>query len=132
MKYLVLSIILFVTIFAFTDLANAAPIAPVIVVSPEVWDLGQVFQESAYSKTFRIYNNGDSALIINKIRPTCGCTTTQITSGEVLAGSSISFEAHFKTGSVSGEVQRRIYIQSNDPLKPISLIKIIGNVLQKK
>jgi hypothetical protein len=132
MKHLVFSIlIIIITMFGFSNLSDAAPTGPEILVSPEVWDLGQVPQKSQYSTTFRIYNNGDSTLIIHKIRPTCGCTTTQIASGEVLAGSNISFEASFKTGSARGPIYRGIYVQSNDPQKPISLIKIFADIFKK-
>jgi hypothetical protein len=129
MKNIILIIILTLT---FHGLAYAGSRAPAILISPEVWDLGQVPVEKEYSKVFRIYNNGNALLTVDKVRPSCGCTTTHLSTSEALAGSSISFEAWFRTGTISGEVERKIYVHSNDPQKPISLIKIIADVFLNK
>ena len=129
MKNIILIIIL---TLALQSLAFAGSRAPSILVSPEVWDLGRVPGETQYSNTFKIYNNGNALLIIDKVRPTCGCTTTQISTSEVPADSSVSFEAWFRTGTGSGKVERKIYIHSNDPQKPVSLIQIMADVILGK
>ena len=60
-------------------LAQAPPERPIIAVSPETRDLGEISQKNGIAKTaFEIKNEGKEDLIINKLETSCGCTSASV------------------------------------------------------
>jgi len=60
-------------------IANAPLDRPIITTRPESIDLGKVSQAKGVTTTlFKIANTGKTALVINKLETSCGCTTASI------------------------------------------------------
>src|SRR6187551_3780084 len=49
---------------------------PKIEIPETRHDFGRVFERKQYIHEFPVYNRGDGDLVINNVRPGCGCTVT--------------------------------------------------------
>ncbi|HEY5894160.1 MAG TPA: DUF1573 domain-containing protein [Chthoniobacterales bacterium] len=70
--------------------------------------------DKSVSGTFKFKNTGDSPVTITEVRPTCGCTTTELTKTTYRPGESGSIVAHFDIGSRVGEQAKEIVVTSDD------------------
>lgn len=112
-------------------LPSSAPEHAKIAISPEAWDLGKVYEGKIYTQVFKVCNGGKSTLQITKIRRSCGCTTTKISTTEISSFDCASFEANLNTKNMKGKIKRKIYIHSNDPEQEITLIEITADVTKE-
>lgn len=124
-------------------LAESAPAErPIISISPEVIDLGEVSQaKGGTNASFEIINTGKTDLMINKLDTSCGCTSAAIVSkGEegprfampghgtqnptgwkivITPGESAQLKVYYDPDvhkDFRGAAIREIYIYSNDPI----------------
>lgn len=70
--------------------------------------------DKSVSATFKFKNAGSSPVTIKRVRPTCGCTTTELTKTTYEPGESGSIVAHFDIGSRVGEQAKEIIVTSDD------------------
>jgi hypothetical protein len=125
-------------------LIQAAPaIRPVITISPDLYDFGNVSQKQGIVNTFfSIKNEGQGDLTINKLETSCGCTTASIVYKDK-EGPIFSMAGHGKNEKIKdwqvaippgdsaqlkvyydpnmhkdfrGTAIREIYVFSNDPI----------------
>ena len=66
---------------------------------------------------FIVKNEGNEDLIIERIRVSCGCVKTGISTKLIKPGKSAELKAIFDTTGYDGKVEKDIYIKSNDPLE---------------
>lgn len=97
---------------------------PKIEVSEQSFDFGYGFVGEHYRHTFWIYNQGDAALEIKKIRTFCGCTTTELKRNQLAPGDSTSFDFIFDTQGFFAERVKWAYIRSNDPRDSILKVNV--------
>lgn len=100
--------------------AGLAGFLPVIEVSPEFFDFGDVAYGDLAEYVFIIKNTGDAPLEIKRISTSCACTTAKAATQIILPGQQTELTVSYNTGAMSGphgmgEQDRIIYIQSNDP-----------------
>ncbi|MFC1712375.1 DUF1573 domain-containing protein [Candidatus Poribacteria bacterium] len=101
---------------------------PVLSVSEEIWDFGIIKQGEVVKHTFKLKNTGNNDLIIDKVRTTCGCTAVMLSSKNIPSGGSSELEVEFNSEDFEEDVQRSVYIQSNDVRKPNRQLKITAHV----
>lgn len=69
-----------------------------------------------------IHKQGNSALFVESISTSCGCTEAELDSMSIAPGQSSELTISFDSGAhgldVIGEVTRQIFIASNDPNQP--------------
>lgn len=130
--------------------ANAPANRPIISVSPESIDLGDVSQAKGETNTlFEITNTGETDLTINKLDTSCGCTSAAIVFNSEegprfsMAGHGIESPMDWSVTIPSGEKAqlkvyydpnvhedfrgdaiREIYVYSNDPINFETRVKI--------
>lgn len=99
--------------------------APKLEVEPEVNDLGRVepSDEGVLFK-FAIRNAGDEILKITKVRPFCGCTTTELPKDQLGPGEEVILEAKLKTKGYEGRVSKAIALETNDPQAKSKMIRV--------
>lgn len=96
----------------------AASAAPAIFVDSAVHDFGTVNEGFVYYHSYVISNGGTSPLVLERIRPNCGCTTVDLASNTIEPGASVRLDVSFDTtGMLEGVNNRYIYIESNDPVR---------------
>ena len=105
---------------------------PKIKVVPEVWEIGQIAPSSRHSTTIEVYNIGGAPLIIDKVRSTCGCTTTRISTTEIFSGQKAALGVTFLAGSRAGKSTKKVYITSNDPETPKFTFTLTADVVSKE
>jgi hypothetical protein len=102
--------------------AGEPPKGPRIAAEPLVFDFGKVLSQKTLHKDFIIKNFGTEDLDIERVSTTCGCTVAEEPPKVVKPGQSAVLKIKFETRSYSGRVERKILVQSNDPVKnPLEL-----------
>ncbi|PWD98554.1 DUF1573 domain-containing protein [Marinilabilia rubra] len=105
--------------------------APVIEIDDRVFDFGEIEQGKKVSHAFMIKNNGNSKLILRKIRASCGCTAIQPEKKVIEPGESTKLVAQFNSRGMSGRQNKSVTIYSNDPKKSTLLLRLTGSVVKE-
>jgi len=122
MKKLVLLVV--VGIFSFATHAQK------ITFKNETVDYGQIEKGSDGVRIFEFTNTGDSPLIINDVKSSCGCTVPEKPDGPIAAGETGIIKVKYDTNRV-GPIRKTITVYSNAD-EPVKAIKIKGTVLDPK
>lgn len=77
---------------------------------------------------FKYTNTGKTPLLINNVKPGCGCTTVNYTKEPVLPGKQGDIEIRFDSKGFSGKQYKVIKVEANIPNKFIELV-ISANVI---
>lgn len=123
-----------------------------LVVEPASFDFGIVSKKQGkVRKTFQIYNNGSSPLVISNVKTSCACVTASLIVGEnkspyfgtggapdnwsisiqpnEVAGLEFVLDLHHRS-VVIGPLIREVTIFSNDPIYPKLFIRVEAKVTQ--
>lgn len=125
------------------ELAKNAPAdRPILTISPNSIDMGDISQKNGVAVTFfEIKNDGESDLVISRLDTSCGCTAASIVynnqegpkfamaghgtespkdwQATIPAGQTARLKVYYDPNvhkDLIGPVTREIYIYSNDPL----------------
>lgn len=122
LAYIVLVIALVFTSCKNTDKDNSNPLStdlidnenpPVIEFDNEEFDFGTIAQGETVYHIFNLKNVGKSDLILNDVKPTCGCTVPKNWPKQPIApGESAKIEVQYD-GSGNGLVKKLITVSSN-------------------
>ncbi|MGE4544537.1 MAG: DUF1573 domain-containing protein [Pedobacter sp.] len=102
--------------------------SPQIVTETPAFHFGTIAEGDKVEHIFTFTNQGDTPLIIDRVRSTCGCTGTLLSQKEVLPRQSGEVKIIFNSSGMRGPVVKWIYIYSNDPVNPKSKLQINGIV----
>jgi hypothetical protein len=92
--------------------------APKLKVDSTHFDFGFTPEGLPVIHRYWAYNVGTDTLKINRVRPSCGCTTVPLTKKELAPGDSVSLELKFDTKRFKGQIAKTAAIDSNDPDHP--------------
>lgn len=95
--------------------AHAALAAPRITCDEPIHDFGVSRNAEAIDHTFVLRNAGDSELVINQVRTSCGCTTTTLAKQTLAPGENVPLAVHFSLVGRQGPQTKFIYVDCNDP-----------------
>ena len=101
---------------------------PKLQFSESFWDFGYLPDDAQVSHLFLIKNVGDDSLFITNVRTTCGCTYAPINKSRLGLGEIADLEVIFSSRKFRGEVQKAIYITTNDTSSPSSYVAISAKV----
>ena len=108
---------------------EAAPAAnPKIVAVKPILDVGKVAKSDKVKVDFEIQNTGTAELVIQDVRPTCGCTVASF-DAKIAPGASGKIHAEVDTIDFSGPIAKTITVLSNDPTTPRLTLTIKAVVL---
>jgi len=126
---IVISIVVIVGAFLiFYNIQNKSSQPPTISFSEEEWDFGKIKEDERPIHIFTIKNTGREELIISRVRSSCGCTATMLSSDNIKPGQSAELQATFNPTGFNGIVKKDIYIESNDPQLPKTKVTINAEV----
>ena len=126
---LLLVLVFFVSVgFVFGLSAEKETSAPDIEFSEDLWNFGTVTHGDKVTHVFEVKNLGETVLIINRVRPSCGCTAALLSSSQVSPGGSAQIEVTFNSSGFKGKVNKYIYVESNDPDEPRKKLTITAVV----
>jgi len=106
--------------------------APVMELSTDVWDFGEVYQWTNPSITVSIFNKGDEPLEIKDVKSSCGCTPTFLSDKTIKPGDKGFLKIDFSSYLSTGPVRKMVRLTTNDPAHKVKDIRVIGNVSDKK
>ena len=117
---------------------NFAPVVPpkdyqppVLVVEQATHDWGTVFKGEVVQHRYEVKNTGGSPLIIQKVKPSCGCTVVdEATIDKVIQpGATGRFELKIETSRLTvGKQQKYADVQTNDPKQSAFRVFIKGQI----
>ncbi|HSJ53784.1 MAG TPA: DUF1573 domain-containing protein [Anaerolineae bacterium] len=112
----------------------ALPQAPgAIELSATEFDFGTVPNTGPVSRAFQVRNAGSGPLRIDGASTSCGCTTAEITAGELAPGAStpltVTYDPLAHDGAL-GEFLRIVYVRSDDPETPEATLTIRVRVVE--
>ncbi len=112
--------------------AAAVEAAPHIKFLKEDHDFGRILYGDVVEVEYPFINNGDEALVIEKLRSSCGCTKAVKGSKKVAPGERSKIAAALDTeGLKQGKTIKTVYVHSNDPDRPIAKLKLYAYVVRE-
>jgi hypothetical protein len=103
----------------FADQAIAIEKTSKITFDEPKHDFGKVKQGVALTFIFKFKNDGDERLVIQNVRPSCGCTGASIgDKKEFEKGEEGEIKVTFSTSGRVGAQIKTVVVQSNDPKTP--------------
>ncbi|HRX87541.1 MAG TPA: DUF1573 domain-containing protein, partial [Phycisphaerae bacterium] len=114
-----------------TPSAQPSTAAPVAVVANPSVDLGEAREGVTAVATFVIENHGTSDLIIEDVKPSCGCTTVELGEDErvIPPGGKRDIVARLDTTNRLGRQVKPITVKLNDPRSPEIKLTLTVNVV---
>ena len=109
-------------------LIAGAEARPEVVLSETSFDFGSVAQGSKVVREIDIKNTGTADLIIQRVSPSCGCTTTAVSSPTVKPGASEKIRVTFDTSGFFGPKKKTVSVLTNDPENPERVFTLTGHV----
>jgi len=104
--------------------------SPKVVMTKATHDFGKVGPGSTHKADYEFKNEGEAALLTNRIQSTCGCSKPiLIKDGKRFSmplktpvsfepGESGQVEVTFKSPATKGNVNKNLYLLTNDPASP--------------
>jgi hypothetical protein len=126
-------------VFALSLIGAAVSTSAAEVAAPQIqcqeatYDFGSRDASESVEHTFILNNTGSADLEIKKVQPACGCTTAELEKNIIPPGDSAKIAAKLSLAGRTGELQKPINIESNDPTNPtlqLAIKGIVGNEFQ--
>ncbi len=102
--------------------------APKIFCQEQIFQFGQREASNPVRHTFTLQNRGDTDLIIHAIRPSCGCTSTEISHTIIPPQGSAALSTRLDLSGRIGSIRKSIVLESNDPESPVFTLSLEGLV----
>ena len=106
------------------QLANA----PKIKFDNTTFDFVNAKQGDKVECTFVFRNEGETDLIIRKVKASCGCTATNPEKTLLKKGEESKIIATFNTAGKEGKQNKSVTVISNDPVNSTIMLSLQGNV----
>jgi len=101
---------------------------PIIKPDETTHDFGSVWVGPPLKHAFKIKNEGDAPLAINKVKPSCGCTVAGDYPKKLEPGEEGEFPFSMMSTKLRGPFDKGITISTNDPTTPELRLKLKGTV----
>jgi hypothetical protein len=121
-------IIILILVIFFIYLQNKPQTPPKMLLSEVEWDFGVVKPNEKPTKVFTIKNEGVEDLLIERVRASCGCVKTSISTKRIKSGKSAELTVTFDTTGYDGKVSKDIFITSNDFQEPEKRMRVFVEV----
>jgi len=99
--------------------------------TPQVLDLGDVYEDAIAVDTIRFANAGDKPLEIINIRTSCGCTAAKLEKRVYEAGEEGEVIVQFNTRSFSGLIRKSVSIYVKDATPSNVKVTLQANIKRK-
>jgi len=101
--------------------------APVIQVSEQVFDFGEALEGAEVARDFKVKNAGKADLVIDQVRPSCGCTVASF-DRTIPPGKEGKIALKVNLKGFQGNFKKTATIFSNDPQNPRTILTIQGKI----
>lgn len=115
------------------SLAACASGQPQMNLETSFFDFGDVVNGEILSRDVLVSNLGDKPLIAQSVSTTCGCTKATLEPMTIPPGGSANLHIVFDSGAhgpeLTGQITRQIFITSNVPDQPESIVEFTANII---
>lgn len=101
--------------------------APVLELTADTYDFGQVKEGTKVEHEFRFKNTGGSPLIISNVQASCGCTTPEYSKNPIAPGEEGLVKVVFNSAGQMGKQHKVVTVTSN-ALSKNTLLHLRGEV----
>lgn len=100
-------------------------------VADPVYEFGSVHSADAksISHTFVLRNTGEETLLINKVKPSCGCTSAVASATQIAPGATATVTAKLNPKGKSGNQTITVRVSTNDPTNASQMLRMSGTIL---
>ena len=116
-----------------TLLLSACGGQPIISLAESNLDFGDVVNGEVVVREISVQNKGKGDLIIEAVTTSCGCTQAAIEPMTISPGNSGTLTVEFDSGAhgpdLTGELIRQVFIATNDPEQPETVLELAANIL---
>ena len=114
---------------AFTAQGQTTSNAAEISFEEKVFDYGTITKGADGNHTFTFTNTGNSPLIIESVKSSCGCTVPKKPEAPIAPGASGSIQVRYDTKRL-GVFRKTITVTTNAGTNSVVALKIKGTVIQ--
>lgn len=126
-RTLTLTLVLAVT-FPLVSIAAS----PRLEISPKEHDFGEVQFGKQARTSFTVRNVGNQALVIDRVRTSCGCTRAELSSKDLPRNESTELTVTFdSSGLTAGKKVKTVFLESNDRNSPVTRVNIFATVIRE-
>ncbi len=131
MKFFRIILSLTVVLLLFCETANSqtkgggVPIAEFDIVS---YDFGEVLQGKESEAVFTLTNKGETPLVIEEVKVSCGCTLVKWSGAPVFPNQSSKIIVKYNT-NIIGSIKRSVVVNTNDKQQERIILMLTGNVV---
>ncbi len=111
-------------LFLVNSLLFAGKNIPVISFNMKSVNFDTLIQGEVRKAEFKIKNIGTSKLVISHTRSSCGCTTVSNTKKNLYPNAEGTIKVVFDSRQFRGPKIKRVYVYSNDPVRPVDTLTI--------
>ena len=95
------------------------------------FDFGKIEEGKKVSHVFKFTNTGSNPLVLESVRPSCGCTTPEYTKDTIAPGKEGKINVTYDSNGRNGQINKTIDVLANT--EPAStVLKISAFVKEKK
>lgn len=91
---------------------------PILQFTESSHDFGTLVGDTTVHYTFEFRNAGDSPLVIDRVKASCGCTGAVVGKAQIAPGESGELNVYFRTKGKNGVQRHAVHVFSNDPVHP--------------
>lgn len=114
---------------AFTAQGQTTSNAAEISFEEKVFDYGTITKGADGNHTFTFTNTGNSPLVIESVKSSCGCTVPKKPEAPIAPGASGSIQVRYDTQRL-GVFRKSITVTTNAGTNSVVALKIKGTVVQ--
>lgn len=114
---------------AFTAQGQTTSNAAEISFEEKVFDYGTITKGADGNHTFTFTNTGNSPLVIESVKSSCGCTVPKKPEAPIAPGASGSIQVRYDTQRL-GVFRKTITVTTNAGTNSVVALKIKGTVVQ--
>lgn len=105
---------------------------PKIALEKVVYDFGEIGTDSTNQAKFTFENAGTAPLKIVRVKSCCGVSTSGVKAGQVYEpGEKGALKLVYRAGSHPGEMNRKLYLQSNDPERDVVTLTLKAKIVRR-
>jgi hypothetical protein len=112
---------LFIVLFIAATTTIWAQDIAMITFDKTEYDFGKIKEGTLANYEFVFTNTGKTALVLNNVQPSCGCTTPEWSKEPIMPGAKGVIKASFNSYGRPGTFQKYITVQSNAGNSEVSL-----------
>lgn len=106
---------------------------PRIALATTSIDFGDVVNGEIIVQEVRVQNTGEKELSVEAVSTSCGCTQARLEPMNIPPGGSGTLFIEFDSGAhgpaLTGQLIRQVFIASNDPQQPETIVELAANIL---